>query len=439
MENPAVDSPRNASLAVEMKQYLEAKLSEDSTLFPYILFSFVCEKSKDGVFWGPPLTQELVQIYVKRCRTKHRDDTVKSVIDFCRANFYNGQSSETRSSTDLLIFCDIEEDVDNNGHYSTSIGDGSDNQPLRVGLTSYGLLEVYLAVQCDPRATTVLHVDNTVNTSYLVFILGISDPSGIYFPMVYYCSSQRRTQDIVWCLAFIKRVLRERFAATFSPNFVMTDADDAQYNASVDQLPTSCILMCWFHVSQNIKDKTQSLPTITRKMIFRDFNTLGFCTSMREYRTKKDSILSCWSSYYNDFPRFKKIAKQLITQWIQCINPVTRHLEDSRFSKWQFFHSPPGYAVTNSPLEQYHKILKIITNTVRATPIELLQRLDRCRVAFESRNLRSQVVGNDDSESCVSSCGEVVLRNRKIARVLLHTAPELPTNGGGTPIFREVT
>ncbi|POM78926.1 Transposase putative [Phytophthora palmivora] len=36
-------------------------------------------------------------------------------------------------------------------------------------------------------------------------------------------------------------------------------------------------------------------------------------------------------------------------------------------------------------------------------------------------------------------CGEVVLRNRKIAGVLLHTAPKLPTNGGGTPIFREVT
>ncbi|POM70170.1 Hypothetical protein PHPALM_13437 [Phytophthora palmivora] len=267
MENPAVDSPRIASLSVEMKQYLETKLSEDSTIVPYILFSFT---------------------YVKRWRTKYRDDTVKPVIDFCRANFYNGQSSETRSSTDLLVFCDIEEDVDNNGNYSPSIEDGSDYQSLRVRLTSYGLLEAFLAVQCDPRATTMLHVDsthNTVNTRYLVFILGISDPSGRYFPMVYYCSSQRRTQDIVWCLAFIKRVLRERFAATFSPNFVMTDADDAQYNASVDQLPTSCILMCWFHVSQNRKDKTQRLPTITRKMVSRDFNTFHLFTSMQEYGT----------------------------------------------------------------------------------------------------------------------------------------------------------
>ncbi|POM76675.1 Hypothetical protein PHPALM_6053, partial [Phytophthora palmivora] len=31
----------------------------------------------------------------------------------------------------------------------------------------------------------------------------------------------------------------------------------------------------------------------------------------------------------------------------------------------------------------------------------------------------------------------VVLRNRKVAGVLSHTAPELPTNGGGAPTFRK--
>ncbi|POM73193.1 Uncharacterized protein PHPALM_9979 [Phytophthora palmivora] len=55
------------------------------------------------------------------------------------------------------------------------------------------------------------------------------------------------------------------------------------------------------------------------------------------------------------------------------------------------------------------------------------------------------VVNNKDIMVALSSSYnlkaryEVVLRNRKIAGVLLHTAPELPTNGGGTPIFREVT
>ncbi|POM70296.1 LOW QUALITY PROTEIN: Hypothetical protein PHPALM_13285, partial [Phytophthora palmivora] len=298
-----------------------------------------------------------------------------------------------------------------NGNYSPSIEDGSDYQSLRVRLTSYGLLEAFLAVQCDPRATTMLHVDsthNTVNTRYLVFILGISDPSGRYCPMVYYCSSQRRTQDTVWCLAFIKRVLRERFAATFSPNFVMTDASDAQYNANVDQLPTSCILLCWFHVFQNRKDKTQRLPTITRKMVSRDFNTFHLFTSMQEYGTTT--------------------------------------IEDNY--------------------------------TVRATPIELLRRLDRCRVAFESRNLRfnsithisarlralynlmdrngaivadrippvgdlqlarvtstlwisisrnrSQVVGSDDSESCVTVKKAMDMKQTKDEKILeFHNADRI--------------
>ncbi|POM73112.1 Hypothetical protein PHPALM_10072 [Phytophthora palmivora] len=49
----------------------------------------------------------------------------------------------------------------------------------------------------------------------------------------------------------------------------------------------------------------------------------------------------------------------------------------------------------------------------------------------------SSIHSHHESGRCLF--GEVVLRNRKIAGVLLHTAPELPTNGGGTPIFREVT
>ncbi|POM67134.1 Hypothetical protein PHPALM_16906 [Phytophthora palmivora] len=158
MENPAVDSPREAYLYVEMKQYLEIKLPEDSTIFPFMM-----------AFIGGPLpTQE--------------------------------QSSETRSSTDVLIFCDTEECVDNNGHYSPSIEDGYDIQLLRVGLTRYGLLEAYLAVQCGPRPTTVLHVDsihNTVNTRYFVFILGISDPSDFHGLLLFISKTHTR-----YCLMF---------------------------------------------------------------------------------------------------------------------------------------------------------------------------------------------------------------------------------------------
>ncbi|POM76224.1 LOW QUALITY PROTEIN: Reverse transcriptase [Phytophthora palmivora] len=66
--------------------------------------------------------------------------------------------------------------------------------------------------------------------------------------------------------------------------------------------------------------------------------------------------------------------------------------------------------------------------------------------AEEVATTQRQSQGGDPTQSPCSltkfatdNCGEMVLRNRKIAGVLLYTLPELPTNGGGTPIFREVT
>ncbi|KAG3057653.1 hypothetical protein PC122_g20970 [Phytophthora cactorum] len=61
-------------------------------------------------------------------------------------------------------------------------------------------------------------------------------------------SERRRADDITWILAYLKKVLRERYAVTFEPRYVMTDTDDAQHNACVRELPSTTILMCWFHV-----------------------------------------------------------------------------------------------------------------------------------------------------------------------------------------------
>ncbi|POM78663.1 Hypothetical protein PHPALM_3780 [Phytophthora palmivora] len=63
---PEIPSPREAQLTVEMKMFAETKLSEDATIFPYVLFSLICEKVKDNFFRGSPPTQEQVQPFVKR-------------------------------------------------------------------------------------------------------------------------------------------------------------------------------------------------------------------------------------------------------------------------------------------------------------------------------------------------------------------------------------
>ncbi|KAG3066760.1 hypothetical protein PI125_g23797 [Phytophthora idaei] len=155
MLESAIESPQEPHLSEEMKLYADTKLSEDSTIYPLVLFAFICEKINDGVFCGPPPTQEHVQSYTKRWRAKHRDDTVQLVVEFCAQAMYSSELTEDRTTSDRLIFCDI---VEEDGLKVPFVGDGSDSQPMRVGITCYSLLEAYIAVQSDPRCTTVCGV-----------------------------------------------------------------------------------------------------------------------------------------------------------------------------------------------------------------------------------------------------------------------------------------
>jgi len=59
-------------------------------------------------------------------------------------------------------------------------------------------------------------------------------------------------------------------AVHFSPQFGMTDADNAQYNACTEELLATKILM----------------PKHERDVIFRDLNDLHFCRCQEEFETK---------------------------------------------------------------------------------------------------------------------------------------------------------
>ncbi|KAG2934147.1 hypothetical protein PC116_g8419 [Phytophthora cactorum] len=56
-----------------------------------------------------------------------------------------------------------------------------------------------------------------VRQKYTVFILGISDSCGRFFPIVYYCASKRRAEDVAWCLSYLQRATIRLFAVSFAP------------------------------------------------------------------------------------------------------------------------------------------------------------------------------------------------------------------------------
>ncbi len=63
--------------------------------------------------------------------------------------------------------------------------------------------------------------------------------------------------------------------------------------------------------------------------------------------------------YKERVEEFKKIYKKKIYK--NVYDYVTKQWIDSRFNKWQIFHSPPGYASTNSNIESFNRQIKGFT------------------------------------------------------------------------------
>ncbi|OWZ16470.1 hypothetical protein PHMEG_0009740 [Phytophthora megakarya] len=185
-----------------MKMYVQERLNSNRSITAHILFTEFAVKVKTKEMQGPAPKKDQVRGFFKRWREKDRDDSMQPVEEM-GAQF-----------------------IRENGQIVPDLGDASDEYPFRMALTSFSLLEAYTEVQQDPRCTTILHVDSTFNMvrqKYSVFILGISDSCGHYFPL-----------------------------------YVMTDADKAQHKALSATLPSTTILMCSFHVTQHIEKTVKS-------------------------------------------------------------------------------------------------------------------------------------------------------------------------------------
>ncbi|POM76317.1 Hypothetical protein PHPALM_6451 [Phytophthora palmivora] len=67
-------------------------------------------------------------------------------------------------------------------------------------------------------------------------------------------------------------------------------------------------------------------------------------------------------------------------------NACSSQLPDSKILMSWFhiiaYNTPPGCATTNNPVEQYHRKRKLVKKSPKATPSEILQRLDKSRLVF---------------------------------------------------------
>ncbi|RNA18351.1 hypothetical protein BpHYR1_018328, partial [Brachionus plicatilis] len=193
-------------------------------------------------------------------------------------------------------------------------GENADNS-FRIGMTSKKLLSF---VRDMVLRNMIFHLDCTYRLTknrfpFLVF--GFSDLNGQFHPIAFTLISHERFGDFDWFFGALKNVFNS-MGILFSPTYMMMDANDASYIAVEKDFPNCIVLI------------------------------------------KKETILNKWSSMgLHDFRAYFE------KEWFSV-----------RFWRWQLFHVPQGYAITNSCLESYNKLIKLLyTNYISYTIHEMLK------------------------------------------------------------------
>lgn len=189
------------------------------------------------------------------------------------------------------------------------------------------------------------HTDATykiTSTGYCLIIYGVTDIRG-HFHLVSFMISSHETYEDFHLFYQGMQTLAAQLKIEFNPRFLMQDACQASFNAARAVFPDAIVLMCYFHVKQNIR-KNLSKSHILSKEVYNEFETdvtnLHYSNTEEEYNERLVMLRKKYSEYSAAMEYMEK-------QWLS-----------GPFSNWQIFRNNPGYANTNSNIESFNASFK---------------------------------------------------------------------------------
>ncbi|OWY90902.1 hypothetical protein PHMEG_00040750 [Phytophthora megakarya] len=197
--------------------------------------------------------------------------------------------------------------LDKNGF--PRIGKGEDHDPFVLGVTIVGLLGKLKRFQ-QLGMFTLFHIDATFKLSeigYPVITCGFSDRARKYHLAAIFVVSRLTHVEYSAVLSALMQVYYKLFAEYPRVDAVLGDAEDAQFNA------------------------LQSIIA------------MHYSASLLEFYEIRNTIVNQWKRV----TELNTFAEYFEKQWIQ-----------SRYWRWQAFHTPAGYATTNNPCETFNASVK---------------------------------------------------------------------------------
>jgi hypothetical protein len=236
--------------------------------------------------------------------------------------------------------------TDLNGTPSLALG--SEERPVVIGFSSKRLLR-----NLTHAGDHVLHIDATfkLNTArFPAIVLGVSDVRRQFHPVAFFITSDLRHTQIEEVVRSTLRQYQVVTGSAASVRYVMSDADVAQRNAIelvvAQELGIGCrpvFLMCFFHVMQNVKKHIASVPVSARPLILKHVYRLHYARTQTDLDRRIASAVHVWKQH----PGCRGFERYFSQQWLT-----------GRFTQWQCLSTPPGFAKTNNPLEQFNKEIK---------------------------------------------------------------------------------
>lgn len=99
----------------------------------------------------------------------------------------------------------------------------------------------------------------------------------------------------------------------------MMDADKAQFNACVSELPHATIIMCWFHVTKNVWKYSRELRVgdSETRTIFADIYDMHYAVEA-EFSSVKAQVVAKWRRYPLGSPA-RKLTDHIVKMWINSL------------------------------------------------------------------------------------------------------------------------
>ena len=162
-----------------------------------------------------------------------------------------------------------------------------------------------------------------------------------FHPIAFMISNQETEADFTHFFQSIVN-LGEAMDIEVDPDYIMIDASDATYNAAAKVFPYSTILMCFFHVMKNVRSNCRKpLNDELYGELLDDMRYLHMRKSVKEFDEAVDQFRRKWNK------KKTKSVYEYCNSWFF-----------GNYSKWQIYHSPPGWASTNSNIESFNATIK---------------------------------------------------------------------------------